>query len=176
MEYWIPKKKTLAFSLGVVASCLVVYLVSLYIVNAKIAEIGLAYSEAESAVAKEENDRAIARVVDQNSTKIQALRDFFVAPGDEVGFIEKIEEVAKSSGIIFEIVSLSQDKTSESSIKEDITVKIAVEGSWQAIMTFVKELEVMTFGITITNINIDASDDRGWSGFVEATVFREKSK
>lgn len=139
-------------------------------------EIEKAYSDVESVVTKEENSQAIERIVAENALQIQALRDFFVAPGDEVGFIEKIEAVGKSSELIFEITSISQDKTSDDPVKEDIKVRIAVEGSWQSIMTFIKELERMPFGVIITNINIDANSEKGWAGFVEIIIFREKLK
>jgi len=176
MNYWLPKKKTLVFSLVVVVASLAVYLASLYFVNAKITEIEKAYSEAESIIAEDENSRAIIHIADENASEIQALRDFFVAPGDEVGFIEEIEAVAKSSGLSFEITSINQDKVSTDPVKEDIKVRIGVEGSWQSVLIFIRELEIMPFIAVITNTSLDAKGENVWSGFIELVVFREKMK
>src|SRR3989344_2067159 len=167
MNHWLPKKKLLNVSLLVWFLALVGYGVGVYLVNSKIDQIERAFSETESAVAQEERARVLSAIADQNKTEIKILRNFFVMVGDEVGFIEKIEEVARVSGVDFEIDSIAQAKVDPGSVKEDINLKINIEGSWREAMTFISKLEKMSFGVSIRNIDLDSRSKGLWSGFVE---------
>ena len=92
MKNWLPNKKLIIISILVTFGGLVVYLISIYLVHSKMGQIERAFSETESAVAQEERARALSAVADQNKVEIEILRSFFVVAGDEVGFIEKIED------------------------------------------------------------------------------------
>ncbi len=174
MNYWLPKNKTLAISLGTVIAVALGYVVWVYLVNAKITQIERAYTESESAVAQQERARTIAAIAGSNKQEIQTLRDFFVASGDEVLFIERIEEIGKAAGLSFEIASISQGKAAGDAVKEDITLRIAMKGSWQSVMTFVKQLETIPFGVRITDFKMDTVTPGNWSGFIELIIFRAK--
>ena len=94
---------------------------------------------------------------------------------DEVKFIEQIESTARSSGITFDISSIDIDPNQEdSAFKEDLIVKMNVEGSWNSVISFINKLEKMPFGAVIKSVKLDAPDLGKWSGSVEFNIFREK--
>ena len=174
MKSWMPKKKTLVLVALFLLIGISAYVLGLYLVTSKIGEIKNVYTQSESVVAQEEKVRVIARVANENADKIEALRAYFIAPGDEVGFIEKIEAIAKRSKLDFEIESISQSKPAADSIKEDLTLRISIAGSWQGVMGFVNGLETLPFGVSIISVRIDSTESGIWDGLLELMVFREK--
>lgn len=174
MNNWIPKNKVLEFAIAVALLSIVLYLVGLLIVFDKIKKVENFYNDTSSASFKEEKFWVIKSIAETNSEPVQTLRNYFIQKGDEVKFIEQIESVATSSSIKFEIKSIEVKAAQANSVKEDINIKMSVEGSWANIMNFINSLEKMTFGASIEKIDLDANTPGNWFGFVEFVVFREK--
>lgn len=142
-------------------------------VKSKINAIKSSYTASESKFVQEEKRVAIDQIVNSYSTEIEKVRKFFVAKGDEVEFIESIEDLAKNRGLLFEIDTISQSPISGDK-KEDIVVSIDIEGSWANVTNFIKELESLPFGVSITKVELDTKSGGVWAGLVEFAVFREK--
>ena len=104
------------------------------------------YNNTESQSGKEERARVLKSIAETNKEYIQTLREYFIQKGDEVKFIEQIEEIGKKSSIQFEINSIDVKPNQLKNFKEDITVRMDIEGSWQNIMNFTDMLEKMNFG------------------------------
>ena len=173
MQQWIPKQKILIVSGLSVLMGLLAYLSGLYIINIKIGEIKSAYYANQIAIAEGEKAKVIADIALIHTQSIQTLRDFFIKAGDKVDFIEKIEEVGRKSGAAFSISSISEEKTKQGALKEDIFLKIEAEGPWKSIMSLIKDLESMPFGVRFTDINLDTKKPGNWKSSMEITVFRE---
>lgn len=163
----------LILAVVVLGLSLVLYIVGTFMVKAKINAIKSAYTASESKFVQEERREIITEILNSKSAEIQKLRSFFVAKGDEVVFIEKIESLARQNGLLFEIDTISQASPTTNT-KQDITIKMDIDGSWRNIMNFIKELETLPFGVSILDIELDAKTGAGWSGFIEFAVFREK--
>ena len=174
MNNWIPKNKIVEFAATIALFSVILYSIGLLIVFREIKKIEDFYRNTESESSKEERFLTIKSIAEANSESIQALRDFFVRKGDEVKFIEQIEGVARASGIKFEISSIDVKANQEDLFKEDVDVKISVEGSWKDIVYLINKLEKMSFGVLINEINLDANIVGSWIGSIDLVLFREK--
>lgn len=173
MKNWIPKKIFLIITAITAAFCVILYFASLFLVLLEIKKIEDYYNNTESQSGKEERVRALKSIAETNKEYIQTLRGYFIQKGDEVKFIEQIEEISRKSSIQFEISSIDTKPNQVKNFKEDITVRMNIEGSWQNIMRFVDMLEKINFGVLVQNISLDAKTGDGWSGMVEFVIFRE---
>lgn len=173
MKTWLPKKNIFYSSLAFLAISFLVYLMMVIAVKGKISQMESLYTASESKFFQEERRSAIDRIMSENSGLIEAVRKFFVAKGDEVAFIEAIENLARNNSLDFEIASISQSPQSEGS-KEDIVVKMNLEGSWSKMASFIDKLESLPLNVSVRSLELDARSGAIWSGTVELVVFREK--
>ncbi len=171
---WIPKNRIVELATMVTVLSVVLYAVGLFVVFREIKKVENFYHNTESEFFKEKKFWAIKSIAEANKEPIQTLRNFFIQKGDEVKFIEQIEETARISAIKFEIVSIDVKANQPDPFKEDIEVKMEMEGSWRDIMHFIDKLEKMPFGALIKDINLNAKAPSDWSGSVSFIIFREK--
>jgi hypothetical protein len=175
MNNWIPKNKTVKLAVAVASVSLVLYLAGLFVVFMETKKVENLYNDTESESSKSERFLALKSIFETNQEPIQNLRSFFIQKGDEVKFIETIEDTSKNSGIKFEIGSIDVATGKNSStFKEDVAVRVNIEGSWKSVVSFIDKLEKLPFEVSINDINLDASTPGHWSGSVEFVVFREK--
>jgi Tfp pilus assembly protein PilO len=174
MKNWVISKKTVLIFRVVALGCFCLYFLSLYFVLVEIKKIENYYSDTQSKSAKEDQSRVLRSVADSNKETIKKLRDFFVQKGDEVKFIEQIENLARQSGIKFEISSIEPKVDDSQIFKDDLIIKMNLEGSWSNIIKFVNGLEKMHFGVMIQDLSLDTKLTAGWSGFVRFVIFKEK--
>jgi Tfp pilus assembly protein PilO len=175
MNTWIPKNNIVRLAATVLLVSIILYFAGLFITLRQIKKVEDLYNNAESGFSKNEKFLAIKSAVEENQDAIIFLRSFFVSKDDEVKFIEQIEDAAKNSGIKSEIASIDvKPSTDKTSLKEDVMVKINIEGQWKNMMTFVDKLEKLPFGVSINKINLDTSGKGLWSGSVDFIIFREK--
>jgi len=171
---WVPKKKIIRFAVITALFGIILYFGGLFIVSSKINKVENAYNSTESESYKKDKILRIKFLADTNKELIQTLQDFFVQKGDEVKFIEQIEKIARDSAINAEIIYIETKADQPESFKENVDVKMNVEGSWQNIMSFVDKLEKMSLGVSVEEVNLNANTPGDWSGSVEFIVFREK--
>jgi hypothetical protein len=142
-------------------------------VSREIKKIEDFYLNSESESSKEKRFTVIKSIIETNNEPIQALQDFFIQKGDEVLFIEQIEKEARNLSVKFDIdIDIKENQADP--FKEDVEVKIKINGSWRNIISFIDKLEKMPFGVLIENINLDADVSGNWSGLIELIIFREK--
>ena len=174
MNSWIPKSKRVNFAVSVAVFSLILYAGGLLMFLSQIKKIENFYYDTESESSREKRFAAIESIMEKNQESIQAVRNFFVKKGDEVVFIEQIEEMARNSHIDFEIISIDITAEQPDPFKEDIKVRMRTEGSWQSTMSFIDKLEKMSFGVLIKDVDLNSDTPGTWSSFIELTLFREK--
>ncbi len=179
MNNWIPKNNIMRFAIIMALFSVILYFSGLFFVTDKIKKIEDDYRGAESVSYKMDKIRIIKSTTETNKEILQPLQDFFIQKGDEVKFIERIENIARTSSVKFKIISIDIKKTGKKtskpdSFKENIDLKVRLEGSWQKVVSFMDKLEKMPFGVSIENIRLDTNASSGWSGLVEFIIFREK--
>lgn len=174
MNNWIPKNKTVKLAILTIFFAVILYFTSLFIIINKIRKIEDFYRDTNSELFEREKLAMIRSTAEKYSEQIQALRNFFVQKGDEVEFIKKIEETARSASVEFEIVSIDTKLNQENSFKEDINVKLKVNGSWINSIYFISQLDKMPFGVSIEKVSLNTDASGTWSGLIDFVVFREK--
>jgi len=176
MENWIPKNRIIKFVITLAIFSMLLYFVSLAFLFYQTKQKTEYFNSNESASSKDERFWIIKSITETNKEPIQNLNNFFIKKGDEVSFIEQIEDAARHYGVDFEIdsIDVKTDEKNTNSFKEDVSVKIKVEGSWKNINGFFDNLEKMPFGVSIEEVGLDADTPGVWSGFVDLTIFREK--
>lgn len=170
---WLPKKKTLIMVSSVLVSAALLYLISVFVIIDKHRQIQNFYIDTESAVSKAEREWALKYIVTSYAGEIKSLRDFLVKKGDEVYFIEEIENLARTVGVGFTLRAIDL-KESEVDFKEDISVRLDVKGDWQTVTTFLDKLEKLSFGVLIENLDLKADSPGEWQGSISFLIFREK--
>jgi Tfp pilus assembly protein PilO len=174
MEKWLPKNNIVNFAIIAVLISILLYFTGLFIVYKETKKAENLYTDTESEFFKGKKFWAIQSLVEKNSETIQLLRSFFVQKGDEINFIEQIENVAKGSGVKFDISSIEVKEDAENSFEEDVFVKMEIEGSWKNVMAYVENIERMPFGVSVVDITLDAQSPGNWSGSIQFVLFREK--
>ena len=174
MHKWFEKNKIVKLVSVTVLIAILLYFGGLFIVFAEINKVENLYNNTESEFSKGKKFLVVKAIAEQNYDLISDLRSFFIQKGDEVKFIEEIEKVARTSGIKFDISSIEIKKDETDSFKENVEVKMKIEGSWKNIMFFANKMEKMPFGVLIKNLSLDADDSVGWSGSLDFIIFREK--
>jgi Tfp pilus assembly protein PilO len=175
MNNWIPKNKTVRLAVSAVVLGIALYFVGLFFVLNQTKKVEDLYNNTEAKSSKGEEFLAIKSIVEANQEMIQTLRSFFIQKGDEIKFIEQIEKTAKNSDLKFDIVSIDvKENQGSSSFKEDVGVKMQIEGSWKNVASFENKLERLPFGVYVSSMNLDASVPGRWAGSVEFIIFREK--
>lgn len=174
MKNWIPNNKIRKIILGVSLLSALLYCTGVFLVSREIGQIEKSYTDSESESSKEERARALKTQFETNKESVLALRNFFIQKGDEVSFINKIEEIGVRSSVKFVIDSISVKEKDPDPLKENIVVKINIEGSWTNILSFLNLLEKAYFGALIQNLSLDSKEPGVWFGFLELVIFREK--
>ena len=174
MNNWVPKNKTVIFFIISAFFSVMLYFAGLFIVFSKIRAIENLYHDTNSELFKEEKFWAVKSMAEANKELIQTLRYFFIQKGDEVQFIEKIEETARISSVKFEIASIDVKVNQEDLLKEDINIKMKIAGPWKNVIYFIDKLKKIPFGVLIEKVDLDADSSGNWSGSIEFIIFREK--
>lgn len=167
------KNKILKVVIGIATLCLVLYFTFLFLVKKEIKKAEDAYTNSNPDSFSEEQLWQVKSIVEKNEAEIETLRNFFIRKGDEVKFIEKIESLARVSGINFEIDSIETKNGQKDSVKEDVYVKMKIEGSWRGVTYFMDKLRKMPFGASIESVNLDVKSKNIWSGDLLFIIFRE---
>lgn len=161
-------------ALAIFGACLLIYFGGLIFVLSEINKVESAYTNAESTFSRRQRAETVKIIADVHKENIKTLHNFYIQKGDEVAFIENIEKLGQQTGLDFEIDSIDVLSKDSSSFKENISVKIKIEGSWSQILRFLESLEKTYFGVSIEEVNLNADGLGDWSGHIRLLVFREK--
>lgn len=97
---------------------------------------------------------------------IDKVNSYFVGRDGVVGFIEGVENEARSKGLVLLIRSVGtenfgglSDEESVGATKEVMRLKLEARGSWQANMQFISFLEHLPYKVALENVSISRSVD-----------------
>lgn len=174
MDNWIPKNKTLKIVAAAAGLSVLLYLAAFVVVWKGIKRAEDFYQNSESETFRNQKIAAIKSALEANKGHIEVLNGFFVQKDGEVQAIEQIENVARGSGIDFEISSIAVEEKESDPFKEDVKVKMTVGGSWTNLIGFIHKLERMPLGVSVEKIGLSSTAPGAWSGTLEFVIFREK--
>lgn len=173
MKMLMPNKKIFRIAIVFFVVAVLVYVLSIFLLFKKKAEIKTHSSLTFSALAQEEEALRIQNILDKNKEIVTYIRNFFIDKNDDISFIEDIEMVGNMNGVNYEIVSITPQKNKDDS-KEEMLIKINFNGSWNSVIGYLLKLEKLEFGTNIQNMNIERSGGGRWEGFIEFLVYKNK--
>lgn len=92
------------------------------------------------------------------------LNEFYVSGNSMLAFIEKLEKMAKTSGVQMQIQNVSQSDKKPNSV-DYVGVTLQTTGSWENVNKFVKLVENMPYFISIKVLHLSSSglDAKQWT-------------
>ncbi|MBP6858510.1 MAG: hypothetical protein KBC33_01610 [Candidatus Pacebacteria bacterium] len=122
---------------------------------------------AEHTISEQKQD-ALAELYSASTEDRHAAKKLFVPEDSTIAFIESIESIGPSSGSTVELSAIEADAPGESSGVGRIRVHVEAVGSWSTVMRAVMLAENLSYGVSVSNLRIDASggssakDRLGW--------------
>ncbi len=175
MNSYIATKKELYISVCAAVFAVVVFTFSIVIVAQSISSLNKESLQSEIATTGIEETLLIKKDLADWRDEINLIENFFVNPGGEIGFIEKLEAVAKNSGVKIEISSISVGKKETSSdFIENLGMKVRFDGEWRAVAKFLKSVEAMPYAVSISNVEANLLDGLLWRGEADVSVLKTK--
>ncbi len=128
------------------------------------------------------------KLVKDIENDIKKIDDSIVPKSGDVGFIEKIESLAKNQGlsISIESLNLTSDPKAESSPVATLKIKATVDGAWSNIYLFASEIESLPIKIKVNRFSLKNKDEipadkskmgglgKDWRGSFEISVLEYK--
>ena len=178
MNKYIPTKKDLVTSIAAAIAGLGVLIFSIIIVTAKVHSINQGLSEVRQVTQGMDKTYLIKKDLADYKDQISTIDLFFLKPGDEIGFIEKLETVATTSRVKLEISSISDTKDSKKATSESVdtlTLKAHLEGGLDQIADFLKKVENLKLATSIGNVELSQMTGLVWRGDLEISVLKTKN-
>ena len=157
----IERYKKILISLGlfVIALLVLYYFIFAYIRN-KIDLISGLRQDLASKSNKESNLLSLRHLVQESQGDIDTLNSLIIPKDGDVLFIEKVESLAKNSGLSVTIDNLNLEEIP--SLSENgmsiLHIRLKGQGTWSAVYLFVSKLESIPFKIKIDRLVMGVSN------------------
>ncbi len=131
---------------------------------------------------------SMQKLVKDIEVDIKKIDESIVPKSGDVGFIEKIESLAKKNNLNIQIESLNltSDPKAENSTVSTLKIKASVDGSWLNMYMFVSEIESLPIKIKVNRFSLKNKDEipadrtkmaglgKEWRGSFEISVLEYK--
>ena len=99
------------------------------------------------------------KLISDLSPDLESINNSIVPSGDDVGFIEIFESVAKGNGLKIDIdfLVLKDDSSFKNANVTSLEIKAKTSGSWVGTYTFLSELESLPIKVKINNFSMDTA-------------------
>lgn len=152
-------KKSTIIILSLLAAAAVLVYAGMFI---KVARLNAEVSEIQAKIDSQGNKDAALRLSGKSLVETQAERSslvsFFVAEDGPVSFIENLETLARSTGALIKIDSLSIDALSNQRF-EKLSVRVEAIGPWNSVYKFLILVENMPYAVNISRVLISEDTD-----------------
>ena len=173
---YIPTKKELSLSVCAATIGVIVFTLSVIIVVKSTSSLGKESLRADTATLGMNETFLIKKDLADWHHEISLLDSFFVNSGEEVDFIEKLEAVAKNSGVNIEISSISVNKKETgSNFIENLDIKVRFEGEWGIVVKFLKSVEAMPYVVLLGEVEANLLSEPLWKGEANISVLKIKN-
>ncbi len=170
MKHWIPSyKKIISFILLLIV-CLSVYFYILSVVLSNFKKVQNVYGDTGSDLFKKEKALKIKSIVLNNQDNLLKLDNFFLKKGEEVSFIESLEDFAVLNNLEMEINSI--DTKDIGGGKEGVVINIISKGDWGNIIKFLHKLERLDVGVSVDSSQLFLDEDK-WNLKIGFIVFKQ---
>ncbi|MCL5781791.1 MAG: hypothetical protein M1459_00280 [Patescibacteria group bacterium] len=120
--------------------------------------------EAKNIVSNEEarvaREKGVRQIYSSTQNDRDRVRNYFLAEGDAVPFIESLEKIGSATGASVAIGAISADNTSKLPAGSFSNIRAHVDaiGSWNAVMRTLELAEVMPFASNLSNIRLEMGE------------------
>lgn len=133
---------------------------------------------AEERSDRQKNDalQAIKVSLTENKDFISQIDSFFIAPDGVVGFITFLEKLGKDSGVKINIgsVAVNPDSKDPKDFKENLKLKLEIEGTWQNVVYFLSRLENLPYRVQFDTATISLQGVSDGINFKESGALRKR--
>ena len=171
---YIPTKKDLSLAVGAALIGVVILGLIVLSISNNISRIKSEEEAAKAASEGVEQALFLKKSISDLAMEIATIDSFFVRSGEEVRFIEEIEERARQAGVVIEISSLVVSARKGSDIVEDLKMKVTFEGSWEKGRQFLSVLQSMPYAVSLTEADMRNLGEAGWRGQLNFSVMKIK--
>jgi Tfp pilus assembly protein PilO len=154
------KSHTLKFcvTLGIfVLASIASFTILILLTKAKVAEVDATEDQTRQQVAFAEGNHSLQTLIQDISPNMTTLRSRLVASDGAVGFIEKVESLARESGLSVVVNSITTADAIPKDTFQWMQISISTQGSWAGSYQFLALLEAMPYKMTIGKINLKQS-------------------
>lgn len=133
---------------------------------------------AEETADRQKNDalQAIKQSLNENKDFISQIDSFFVAPDGVVSFITFLEKLGSDSGVKINIgsVAVNPDSKDPNDFKENLSLKLEIEGTWQNVVYFLSRLENLPYRVQFDSATISLQGVSDGINFKDSGALRKR--
>lgn len=133
---------------------------------------------AEETADRQKNDalQAIKQSLNENKDFISQIDSFFVAPDGVVSFITFLEKLGSDSGVKINIgsVAVNPDSKDPNDFKENLSLKLEIEGTWQNVVYFLSRLENLPYRVQFDSATVSLQGVSDGINFKESGALRKR--
>lgn len=104
------------------------------------------------------NLASVRSLISDVKSNVLTLDGDFIYSDEIAGFVETIEKEAKNADVTLAVGNLNFNKDSVAVVKP-LTARIDIEGSWQAVISFIGRIERFPKNIKIDRVNLSRLGD-----------------
>ncbi len=168
---YTPSKKIFITAVSLSVLTLLIFASFLYIIFSKVGKFNEALSKSAAYSANTDRVFRLRKEIVELGESNKVLDGFFIQPGEEAYFLDRVEALAKASGVELETESVSDGKDLESGFTP-LQIGIRFVGSSDKITSFLAGLENMPFALEVMSINTSLDSEGSWSGTAGLKVFK----
>ncbi len=129
---------------------------------------------------------SLQNLVESIDPEVQKVESMIIPKSGDVAFIEEIENLGRSSGLLVEIdsLNLTTDPKVSSSTLSVLKVKVRATGAWVDVYKFASQIESLKYRIKINKFTLSSkeeltairsqSSNKEWQGIFEISVLEYK--
>ncbi len=162
-------KKSLLIAAAFGVASLLFLGVFIYIIFGKITAVKGSQSKGVIYSQNVENVLRIKKEANKLTAETQTLDSFFIRPGEEAGFLEKVERLGKSLGLKVAIDSVTEGENA-------LNIFLKYEGPLQTNISFLKKLEGLPQAVSLSGVNMNLVEGNKaiWTGSLKLSVYKIK--
>ncbi len=135
---------------------------------------------------KHEYLMSLQNVVESIDPEVQKIENSIVPKAGDVAFIEELEALGRSSGLVVEIdsLNLASDPKISSSTFTMLKVKVRASGAWSDVYEFASIMESLKYKIKVNKFTLSNKEEltairsqttnKDWQGIFEISVLEYK--
>lgn len=177
MSLYEPTKKILTASLVMLVASVVAFVVFGFLIFFKLAAVSQKIVETRNATKGVEQAIVVKGELNEHRLDIETVESFFIKPGGEVEFIEKMESLAEKLSVKTAVENINIEEKSPVKFAEVLDLNVASEGGLEALLLFINSVENMPYSISLNSLTLSSKgQSEVWSARMNLSVYKIKTE